>query len=121
MRKLLETIWAILGGLIWGIVDDYPFDNSGGPSADSKESPWWEDKASRPRREPAARAGRHESGHAWGGARRVAAAGDPWLIRYYPATGAPRVQYSHLPDLDSDLYTLRPLVAPNPCRTGGVP
>lgn len=48
----------------------------------------------------------------------VAAAGDPWLIRDYPATGTPRVQYSHLPDLDSDLYTLRPAVELNPCRVG---
>ncbi|WP_143141603.1 hypothetical protein [Nannocystis exedens] len=47
-------IWAILRGLIWGIVDDYPFGDSAGPSADSKkENPWWEDKG-RAAKEPAA-------------------------------------------------------------------
>lgn len=49
--KLLDVIWAILRGIIWGIADDDLFSSREGPST-KKESPWWEDKERSPSSAP---------------------------------------------------------------------
>ncbi|MFZ6179878.1 hypothetical protein [Nannocystis pusilla] len=49
--KLLDVIWAILRGIIWGIADDDLFSSREESSA-NKEGPWWEDKARAPNSAP---------------------------------------------------------------------